>query len=327
MAPTLGVTINVAGTGRPAVVCEPGMGASSAGWSRLRDGIAALTRVVTYDRRGLGASPAAPGSRGIAALATDLAQVIERAGGPAVVVGHSLGATIARHLAATRPDLVAGLVLIDPIPDRWVLRHAWWAEPFAQAGYLAMESMARLGLIDVAMALPLLRGVTRSSTSPLAALTEADRAVLADEMRRPLSHRTARREFGGLLHSRAELRALTLDPAIAVPVTVISGERTHRLASRLRRIATAWHADLVQRSPDGRHVIVDDGGHCIPRYQPDLVVAATSELLTRVAPPTRSVGSWTHARRPGPAGDREVHAAHHVPQGWHGGADAGVGGA
>jgi len=318
---TAPISINIAGTGVPTVVCEPGMGASSAGWSRLRDGIAAVTRVVTYDRRGLGASPAGPGSRGVAALAADLAQVIGCAGGPAVVVGHSLGATIARHLAATRPDLVAGLVLIDPIPDRWVLRHAWWAEPFAQAGYLAMEGLARLRLIDVAMALPLLRGVTRSSTSPLAALTDAERALLAEEMRRPVSHRTARREFGGLLHSRAELRALTAHPAITVPLTVISGERTHPLAARLRRIATAWHAHLVDASPNARHLIVDDGGHCIPRYQPDLVVAATSELLAR------SVGPWAHARRPGPIGDREVHAAHHVPQEWHGSADAGVGGA
>jgi pimeloyl-ACP methyl ester carboxylesterase len=310
--------INIAGLGRLAVVCEPGMGASSAGWSRLRDGIAAITRVVTYDRRGLGASPDGPGSRGVAALADDLAQVIGCAGGPAVVVGHSLGATIGRHLAATRPELVAGLVLIDPIPDRWVLRHAWWAEPFGQAGYLAMESLARLRLIDVAMALPLLRGVTRSSTSPLAALTDADRAVLAEEMRRPVSHRTARREFGGLLHSRAELRAMT---PVTVPLTVISGEQAHPLAARLRRIATAWHAQLVDASPNARHLIVDDGGHCIPRYQPDLVVAATSELLAR------AVGPWAHARRPEPPRDREIHAAHHVPQGWHGGADAGVGGA
>jgi pimeloyl-ACP methyl ester carboxylesterase len=313
------ISINIAGTGLPAVVCEPGMGASSAGWSRLRDGVAATTRVITYDRRGLGASPVGPGGRGIAALAADLAHVIGCAGGPAVVVGHSLGATIARYLAATRADLVAGLILIDPIPDRWVLRHAWWAEPFAQTGYLAMEGLARLGLIDVAMALPLLRGVTRSSTSPLAALTDADRAALAAEMRRPESHRTARREFGGLLHSRAELRAMT---AITVPMTVISGERTHPLAARLRRIATAWHEQLVHAGTDARHVIVDDGGHCIPRYQPDLVVAATSELLTRVR-----MRSWTHARRPGPTGDRQVHAAHDVPQGWHGGADAGVGGA
>lgn len=42
-----------------------------------------------------------------AALAAALAE-------PVVVVGHSFGGAIALHLAATRPELVAGLVLLDP---------------------------------------------------------------------------------------------------------------------------------------------------------------------------------------------------------------------
>ena len=273
--------------GRPAVVCEPGLGASSVGWSRVRDSLAATTLVVTYDRSGLGASPARPGGRGVASLTEDLAHTIEAAcvGAPAVVVGHSLGATLARHLAVTRPDLVAGLVLIDPIPDRWVLHHARWAAPIGASAYLALAALAHLGLLDMTMRLPLFRGVTRSSTSPLVALTDADRDLLAEEMRRPGSHYAARREFNGLLRSRAELRTMSANQATTVPLTVISGERTHWLTSRLRRSATAWQAGLVGGSPDARHIVVADGCHCIPRYQPDLVTAATVELLGRVSAP------------------------------------------
>lgn len=36
------------------------------------------------------------------------------ADGPVLVVGHSFGGAVALHLAAARPDLVAGLVLLDP---------------------------------------------------------------------------------------------------------------------------------------------------------------------------------------------------------------------
>ena len=269
---------------RPPVVCEPGLGASSVGWSRIRDDLAATTLVVTYDRSGLGASPAQPGGRGVRALAEDLADTIEVAcaGVPAVIVAHSLGATVARHLAVTRPELVAGLVLIDPIPDRWVLHHARWAAPIGATAYLALTAMARLGLLDMTMRLPLFRGVTRSSTSPLAALADGDREQLAQEMRRPGSHHAARREFSGLLRSRTELRAMCASPGTIVPLTVISGGRTHRLTSRLRRSATAWHAGLVEQSHDARHIVVEDGCHCIPRYQPDLVTVATVELLDRV---------------------------------------------
>jgi len=45
-------------------------------------------------------------------LAGDLAAVLEqRLTAPAVLVAHSLGGMVAQHLAAARPDLVAGLVL------------------------------------------------------------------------------------------------------------------------------------------------------------------------------------------------------------------------
>ncbi len=47
-------------------------------------------------------------------LAALTALVEAEAAGPVVVVGHSFGAAIALNLAATRPDLIAGLVLLDP---------------------------------------------------------------------------------------------------------------------------------------------------------------------------------------------------------------------
>jgi pimeloyl-ACP methyl ester carboxylesterase len=260
------------------VVLEPGLGASSVGWSRLHTRVAELTRVISYDRAGLGMTAPAPGRRDLTALAADLAKVIGMVGGgPAMIVGHSLGGTIARQLALTRPDLVAGLVLIDPIPDHWVLRHAYWAGPPGALLYLAMQATARIGLVDRLTALPLGRAIVRSSTSPLAALTEEERDQLAAEMRRPVQHRTARAEYTGLLGSRTQLRALALHSPI-VPITVISGTRTHRLGMPLRRAATAWHAGLAR---SGRHVVVPDGDHFIPRYQPEIVRDAVAELLPR----------------------------------------------
>ena len=47
----------------------------------------------------------------VAALA---ALIAEEAADPVVVVGHSFGGAIALNLAAMRPELVAGLVLLDP---------------------------------------------------------------------------------------------------------------------------------------------------------------------------------------------------------------------
>lgn len=53
-----------------------------------------------------------------------LTAVIEaEADGPVVVVGHSFGGAIALNLAVARPDLIAGLVLLDPavaLDGRWM---------------------------------------------------------------------------------------------------------------------------------------------------------------------------------------------------------------
>ena len=56
-----------------------------------------------------------------AALAAVLADVTE----PVLVVGHSFGGAVALHLAATHPELVSGLVLLDPAVG---LDGAWMAE-------------------------------------------------------------------------------------------------------------------------------------------------------------------------------------------------------
>jgi lipase len=57
-----------------------------------------------------------------------LAGVVEnQADGPVVVVGHSFGGSVALHLAAACPDLVSGLVLLDPaigLDGQWMAQIA-----------------------------------------------------------------------------------------------------------------------------------------------------------------------------------------------------------
>jgi len=81
------------------------------------------TTLIAPDLRGRGASGELPGPFGMAAHAADCAAVLDRLGaGPAVVVGESMGAYVGVVLAASRPDLVERLVLVDgglplPVPE------------------------------------------------------------------------------------------------------------------------------------------------------------------------------------------------------------------
>lgn len=112
--PVAGGTLRVAawsGTGGP-VLAVHGITSSSRTWPFLAQ---ALDRpLFAPDLRGRGRSNHLPGPTGIARHAEDCAAVVEATGGvPLVVVGHSMGGFVATVLAARRPDLVRGLVLVD----------------------------------------------------------------------------------------------------------------------------------------------------------------------------------------------------------------------
>jgi pimeloyl-ACP methyl ester carboxylesterase len=77
--------------------------------------LAPHVRVVSYDRAGLGGSAPAPGLVTIDRQIDDLASVITGlAAGPCVLAGHSWGGILVQLLAFRRPELAAGLVLVDP---------------------------------------------------------------------------------------------------------------------------------------------------------------------------------------------------------------------
>lgn len=100
---------------KPPVVFESGLGLSRLLWANVAHLLAkAGYRTISYDRSGLGRSPAAT-QRSLEALVADLEQVV-RAYAPqgAIIVGHSYGGIMARALTARQPQLVKALVLVDP---------------------------------------------------------------------------------------------------------------------------------------------------------------------------------------------------------------------
>lgn len=77
--------------------------------------LAAGYRVVTMDLRGHGESSAGWPDYSPAAVAGDVLALIEAlAAGPVTLVGTSFAASVAVYVAAERPELCAGLVLIGP---------------------------------------------------------------------------------------------------------------------------------------------------------------------------------------------------------------------
>ena len=98
----------------PALVFANSLGTDFRVWDALVPLLPAGLRLIRYDKRGHGLSDCPPGPWSIADHAADLAALLDGLGvRGAVVVGLSVGGLIGQQLAATRPDLVRGLVLMD----------------------------------------------------------------------------------------------------------------------------------------------------------------------------------------------------------------------
>ena len=99
----------------PLVVLSHGIGVRRRDYRFLAPMLAqAGYRVANADLRGHGESSMGWASITRTDVAGDLAALIDHLGGPAVIVGHSISGGAATIAAATRPDLVAGIVEINP---------------------------------------------------------------------------------------------------------------------------------------------------------------------------------------------------------------------
>ena len=97
--------------GRP-VVLVAGLGDDHASWDPILEYLTPVYRCITFDNRGIGASPVTPGPYRIADLAAD-AHALHQALGlaPCVAIGSSMGGAIGQEWALRYPGDVTGLVL------------------------------------------------------------------------------------------------------------------------------------------------------------------------------------------------------------------------
>jgi esterase len=105
--------------GAPTVLLIHGFLDDASVWDGLVDCLGGEVGAVRYDLPGFGTRSASVGeARGatLESLAAEAGEIVQRVGGPVIVVGQSLGAQVAELVAAQHPDRVRGLVLLTPVP-------------------------------------------------------------------------------------------------------------------------------------------------------------------------------------------------------------------
>lgn len=268
------------GIGEPTVILESGFGNNAQIWDSIAlppdsdeiavlPAVAAFTSVCAYDRPGTildldhrSRSDPVPMPRTAADVVADLHALLMAAAipGPYVLVGHSFGGIVVRLYAATYPEDIVGMVLVDAADeglhnrlraamteDQWAIYEQTTSEvPPELAAYADRERVdldASFGqLQEAAAAQPL-------PPMPLVVLTR------------------------GVNHLGAEAES-ALPPGFPIDV-----------------IEPAWQAgqnELALLVPGARHVIATNSAHYIQLDEPGLVIDAIRQVVEAVREPT----SW-----------------------------------
>jgi pimeloyl-ACP methyl ester carboxylesterase len=255
------------GSEHPAVVIVQALGADTLDFLEFyRELAASGTRVIVYDRAGLGWSGAPPIGRWTAGdMARELHDLLAAAGvtGPVVLAGHSIGGIIARRYAVRYPGDVAGLVLIDSSHEDQVHRYIavegrWVNPPVTTATSILKMAAVPLGLRRLLPRKP-------SRTAP-PGLVGASRAINLTRRRR----RAGIREtvlFAGLNGTPPDLGDL--------PLTVLT-------AAGRDATWNAMQAELAATSTASTHLIAGHGWHFLQQDNPDFVSAAIRDMVSRV---------------------------------------------
>lgn len=114
-----------AGEGSPSIFLETPSGLTAEeSFSRVFEGMAALSRVCRFDRLGLGDSDPVPEGldQTVSDYSRELGALIDRIApdDDVVLIGYSFGGLVARYYAAHHPARVEGLVLIDAAHEDWI---------------------------------------------------------------------------------------------------------------------------------------------------------------------------------------------------------------
>ena len=234
------------GDGTPLILVNPGWGIASI-WSPLMGVLDGRYRVIRYDDRGFGRSPAptVPFTR-----LGDLRAVLDHTAAPTpVIVGHSGGGGTALSLALSDPERAASLVLIAPgTPD-----YPWPQEDPYLGEFARLYSAGdREGLISLGLK------TWAAAGDDAAAVTQISAAV------------SGFFEVGEL--GQPDPPAYGRLGEVRLPAVVVRGDREYPMVAEC--------ADAIASGiPGCGHVIVPGADHLLPLRTP----ARLAEIITELA--------------------------------------------
>lgn len=230
----------VHGEGEPVVLLHGG-GMTAESWSQRVPALARRYRVFVPERRGHGRTPDSDGPMSYEGMAAETAGFLDELGvGRARVVGWSDGGSVAMHLALSRPDLVAKLVVI---------------------GALAGNDGATGGMSDLLSGSEESQALLRMMFQPLYAALSPDG---------PGHFEVALAKWLSMWQEGPGLAVSDL-AKISAPVLVMQGDHDG--------VRVEHSAEIARTVPDAQLAVLPGTSHSAPLEKPHLVNLILLELL------------------------------------------------
>jgi pimeloyl-ACP methyl ester carboxylesterase len=261
--------IDCRGEGSPTVVMDAGLGGASLDWSLVQPALQATSRVCVYDRAGMGWSEPVPGLRRPSQLVTELHALLAAAGEsrPYVMVGHSLAGKNVRLFAATFPDEVQGMVLVDArseIIDQQMSVDDTNGFNAAIKGQSLIYSFARhFGLARLVGGA--LIGVPRvpAATAHEMVLLQTNAAAIDETYREGIARSVDDDVLAGQTLGNLPLMVIAAEDSMTSVAGWVGAQEA-----------------LAHLSTNGSLVVATGSGHYVQLEQPDLVTAAINQVVS-----------------------------------------------
>jgi pimeloyl-ACP methyl ester carboxylesterase len=281
-----GRTLNIfcSGTGTPAVIFDTGGSEPGLRVEQTRNEAAKYTEACWFDRAGIGWSDPGPYPRTSAAIASDLHELLKRAGVPPpyVLAGWSIGGLNSRVFAEVYPRDTAGVVLIDSAHEDEPLR--------APRFYLARTAPRALWhSIHFAFSAAAQTGVIRIlESSPIKDKAEAQMSpdeIISELKRQPKS--VVNNVDTGMVLAESYAEASSIHSIGDRPLIVLTAGKSLDFGdAEMNKQAEAYQqiwiheiqSKLPKLSSRGRQIVVPNSNHgTIPR---EVVLDAIREVVT-----------------------------------------------
>lgn len=285
------------GKGGPAVIIDSGLGGLSSDWGLVQTEIAKFTQVVTYDRAGLAWSESSPYPRTSKQIIQELHTLLKNAKipKPYILVGHSFGGNNIQLYAATYPDEVLGLVLVDSCHVDQVKK----LPPYTLNYFMELRQTPQdisfketYGLSCFMTEMYLTASMTKlpvkmQKTHEALFLTKKHCRTVTEESN--LLPESLQQLANTDRSSIRNMPCFVLSAGRELDLSIFGATEEQQIALQGQQVAwkKAWDVlqnDIASKFNGSHHLIAKKSGHMIPWDQPELIVHAVRELVEERQP-------------------------------------------